>query len=142
MDTQPSITDPPQPKDNPAVRGHLAFQDVTFTFPGSDEPALRHISFEARPGETTAIIGSTGAGKSALVNLIPRFYDVQQGAVLIDGVNVKDYDHAVLRLSLIHISSTQLRDRYGERITSRLMDRSRSVVFLLAGQDVRIHKKK
>nr|WP_122012546.1 ABC transporter ATP-binding protein [Maliibacterium massiliense] len=108
MDTQPSITDPPQPKDNPAVRGHLAFQDVTFTFPGSDEPALRHISFEARPGETTAIIGSTGAGKSALVNLIPRFYDVQQGAVLIDGVNVKDYDHAVLRRKIGYVPQKAL----------------------------------
>lgn len=79
------------------TRGSLCFKDVTFTFPGSSEPAIKNISFQSNPGEVTAIIGSTGSGKSTIINLIPRFYDVNQGQVLVDGVDVRDFDLKALR---------------------------------------------
>ena len=72
--------------------GTLEFKNVSFKYPDSDEPVLENISFKANKGETIAIIGSTGSGKSTLVNLIPRFYDVTSGSILIDGIDVKDYD--------------------------------------------------
>lgn len=78
-------------------KGYLEFRDVTFQFPDSDEPALEHISFQAAPGQTTAIIGSTGSGKSTVVNLIPRFYDATQGQVLVDGIDVREYKQKDLR---------------------------------------------
>ncbi|MBH8609483.1 ABC transporter ATP-binding protein, partial [Thermoactinomyces sp. CICC 10521] len=71
-------------------KGVIEFRDVTFRFPGAEKPALSNISFSARSGETIAIIGGTGSGKSALVNLIPRFYDVDSGSILIDGVDIRD----------------------------------------------------
>jgi len=74
----------------PVGRGHLEFRDVEFRYPGAEDPVLCRISFSAGPGETTAIVGSTGSGKSTLVNLIPRFYDVTSGSVLIDGVDVRE----------------------------------------------------
>ena len=80
-----------------AQKGYVSFRNVTFTFPNAISPVLENISFDSAPGEVTAIIGSTGSGKSTLVNLIPRFYDVQQGEVLVNGVNVKDMDLEVLR---------------------------------------------
>jgi ATP-binding cassette subfamily B protein len=80
-----------------AERGRVEFRDVTFSYPGAEQPALEHISFSAGPGEVTSIIGSTGAGKSTLVNLITRFYDVDSGAVLVDGVDVRDMSQADLR---------------------------------------------
>ena len=97
--TPSTIHDPAAPKALPAdgTHGVVAFHDVSFRYPGSDEDALEHISFTARPGETTAIIGSTGCGKSTLLNLIPRFYDVTEGSVTIDGVDVRDYDTKALR---------------------------------------------
>jgi len=79
------------------ARGYVEFRDVTFRYPGAEEPVLRNISFTAGPGEVTAIIGGTGAGKSTLVNLIPRFYDVESGSVLVDGVDVRDMPQEVLR---------------------------------------------
>lgn len=108
LDAEPAIQDIAQPKDNPAQRGYLSFRNVSFSFAGADEPALKNISFEARPGETTAIIGSTGSGKTALVSLIPRFYDVQQGEILVDGVNVKEYDHQVLRRKIGYVPQKAL----------------------------------
>ncbi len=78
-------------------RGRVSFRSVSFTFPNANAPALENISFDSEPGEITAIIGSTGAGKSTLINLIPRFYDVQSGEILVDGVNIKDMDLNVLR---------------------------------------------
>ncbi len=78
-------------------KGYVSFKNVTFTFPNATSPALENISFDSAPGEVTAIIGSTGCGKSTLINLIPRFYDVQEGEVLVDGVNVKEMDIEALR---------------------------------------------
>ena len=91
LDTEPSIWDPPTPI-SPARTGRVEFRDVEFRYPGAEEPVLRGITFQANPGEVTAIVGSTGSGKSTLINLLPRFYDATGGEVLVDGVNVMDMD--------------------------------------------------
>lgn len=78
-------------------KGYVEFRDVTFSYPGAEEPALKNLSFSAAPGEVTAIIGGTGSGKSTLLKLISRFYDADSGTVLVDGVNVKDMPIEVLR---------------------------------------------
>ncbi len=85
----PAIRDPARPVPAGGERGHIEFRGVTFSYPGAEEPALLEVSFDARPGEVTAIIGGTGAGKSTLVNLIPRFYDPDHGAILVDGVDIR-----------------------------------------------------
>ncbi len=95
LDTQPAIIDPPIPI-SPQRGGLVEFRDVEFRYPGAEEPVLSGISFTARPGETTAIVGSTGSGKSTLINLLPRFYDATGGTVLVDGVDVRDMDRADL----------------------------------------------
>jgi ATP-binding cassette subfamily B protein len=90
--TEPTISDPANPiLPDPygPDRGVVEFRDVEFRYPGAEQPVLRGISFRARPGETTAIVGSTGSGKSTLVNLIPRFYDATSGSVMVDGVDVR-----------------------------------------------------
>jgi len=89
LDAVPAIADPADPAPSPARRGMLEFRDVEFRYPGAEEPVLSRVSFSAGPGEITAIVGSTGSGKSTLVNLVPRFYDVSAGAVLVDGVDVR-----------------------------------------------------
>ena len=89
MGTVPSVADPAAPVVPPPARGELAFEDVEFRYPGAEEPVLRGISFAIRPGEVTAIVGSTGSGKTTLLNLVPRFYDVTAGRVLLDGVDVR-----------------------------------------------------
>lgn len=91
LDTEPSIRDPKQPKPfNSSMRGVVEFRNVSFHYEDAPEDVLHDISFIARPGQTTAFIGSTGSGKSTLINLIPRFYDVTSGEILVNGVNVKD----------------------------------------------------
>ena len=99
LDVAPEIVDPARPVRPELVtkRGHVEFQNVTFQYPGAEEPALTGVSFTALPGEVTAIIGGTGSGKSTLAGLIPRFYDVNQGRVLVDGVDVRDMTQADLR---------------------------------------------
>jgi ATP-binding cassette subfamily B protein len=99
LDDTPEIVDPAQPVQPPrvATTGHVEFQNVTFQYPGAEEAALTGVSFTAHPGELTAIIGGTGSGKSTLAGLIPRFYDVNQGRVLVDGVDVRDMTQADLR---------------------------------------------
>jgi ATP-binding cassette subfamily B protein len=95
LEKEPSVRDPEHPVSLPApprTGAHVEFRDVEFRYPGAEQPVLRDISFEVRPGETTAIVGSTGSGKSTLVNLIPRFYDVTGGQLLIDGVDVRELE--------------------------------------------------
>ena len=99
--TKASIHDPDAATAKPALEkkdwdGVVRFEDVSFRFPGADSDALEHISFTAKPGETTAIIGSTGCGKSSLLNLIPRFYDVTGGSVTVDGIDVRNMPQAQL----------------------------------------------
>ncbi len=93
----PEINDAEQVKQADGTRGFVEFQDVTFSYAGAEEPALSSISFSAAPGEVTAIIGGTGAGKSTLVNLIPRFYDIDSGRILVDGVDVREMSQEHLR---------------------------------------------
>jgi putative ABC transporter, ATP-binding/permease protein len=90
LDTLPSIVDPQSPQQLPHdATGKIEFKDVTFTYPDADLPVLSSINFTAEPGQTTAFIGSTGSGKSTLINLIPRFYDVSAGQILLDGVDIR-----------------------------------------------------
>ncbi|MEI7792043.1 MAG: ABC transporter ATP-binding protein [Candidatus Berkelbacteria bacterium] len=92
IETLPLITDPKNPvKVDGKGIGLVEFKDVTFSYPGAESPVISNISFTAKPGETTAFIGSTGSGKSTIINLIPRFYDVTSGSVSIDGVDVRDF---------------------------------------------------
>lgn len=99
LDTDPTIHDAPSVKDDrlSAVKGELSFEDVSFRYDGAKEDALENISFTARPGETTAIIGSTGCGKSTLIHLVPRFYDVTKGKITIDGVDIREMSQHKLR---------------------------------------------
>ena len=92
----PDEADAKAAKEHKNWQGVVEFQDVSFRFPGADSDALEHISFTAKPGETTAIIGSTGCGKSTLLNLIPRFYDVTGGSVTVDGIDVRQMPQAQL----------------------------------------------
>lgn len=85
------------------VRGEIAFEDVCFKYPGAEENALHHLSFTAKPGQTTAIIGSTGCGKSTLLNLIPRFYDVTEGRITLDGTDIRDISQKKLRSVLGYV---------------------------------------
>ena len=94
---EPEINDPDHVKQADKQKGYVEFQHVTFSYPGAEEPAISHISFSAAPGEVTAIIGGTGSGKSTLVSLIPRFYDIDSGHLLVDGVDVREISQEHLR---------------------------------------------
>ena len=91
LSTKNIINDPETPAADTGIKGELEFRNVSFKYPDGDGYVLKDISFKAEKGQTVAIIGSTGSGKSSLLNLIPRFYDVTEGEVLVDGVNVKEY---------------------------------------------------
>jgi ATP-binding cassette subfamily B protein len=91
LDIEPAIIDPVDPV-SPERHGRVEFRDVSFRYPGAEEAVLHGVSFEANPGETTAIVGSTGSGKTTLINLIPRLYDSSAGSVLVDGVEVRRMD--------------------------------------------------
>ena len=97
---EPEIRDAATVKRADTQRGYVEFQNVTFSYPGAEEPALCDISFQARPGEVTAIIGGTGSGKSTLISLIPRFYDVDSGTVCVDGVDVREMSQEHLRAKI------------------------------------------
>jgi ATP-binding cassette subfamily B protein len=98
LETEPVIVDPSKPeKFRTDLKGVIEFKDVAFRYPGAEDDVLKHITFTARPGQTTAVIGSTGSGKTTLVNLIPRFYDATGGAILVDGVDVKKVTQHDLR---------------------------------------------
>jgi ATP-binding cassette subfamily B multidrug efflux pump len=96
FDTEPSVVPPANPVPALGFHGQLELRDVEFRYPGAEECVLRGIDLEARPGEVTAVIGSTGSGKTTLLNLIPRLFDATGGTVLVDGVNVRDLDPAAL----------------------------------------------
>ncbi len=97
LETEPVLEDPKAEPEQPKEKGFVEFRDVTFRYGNDAEPVLSHITFSAYPGETTAIIGSTGSGKSTLIRLIPRLYDVSEGAVLVDGIDVREYSQKELR---------------------------------------------
>lgn len=98
LELEPSIHSPAQGQSpDPSLKGQVTFQNVTFRYAPGAEPVIQDVSFQAQAGQTVAFIGSTGSGKSTLVNLIPRFYDVSEGQILVDGVNVADYDLTELR---------------------------------------------
>ncbi|KQZ66994.1 ABC transporter ATP-binding protein [Nocardioides sp. Root151] len=92
LDTDTSVVPPAQPVISVHQSGHLVLDGVGFTYPGAEQPVLQDVSFEARPGETIAVIGSTGSGKSTLVDLVPRLFDATTGSVKVDGVDVRDLD--------------------------------------------------
>ncbi|HEX3017433.1 MAG TPA: ABC transporter ATP-binding protein [Caproicibacter sp.] len=100
LETAPDITDSANTSPADSEKGYVTFNNVTFRYHGAEEPALKNISFSVKPGETTAIIGGTGSGKTSLINLIPRFYDVENGEVLVDGVNVRDIPQEQLRAKI------------------------------------------
>ncbi|MGN8981995.1 multidrug efflux ABC transporter subunit EfrA [Enterococcus villorum] len=98
LDASPAITEDPNGVSETTTKGYIEFRNVTFAYPGhAQEPVIRNVSFTASPGETVAFIGSTGSGKSTLIQLIPRFYDVSEGEILIDGVDVRHYRLSKLR---------------------------------------------
>lgn len=104
LDTEASVLDGPVTETDPARAGEVEFRDVSFRYPDTEEDVLHHVSFTARPGETVAFIGSTGCGKSTVINLIPRFYDATEGQVLVDGVDVREYDQKALRNKIGYVS--------------------------------------
>lgn len=103
IDTESTICDKPDCKKLEAVKGAVRYEHVSFAYPGADEDVLTDLDFEARPGETTAIIGSTGCGKSSLVQLMPRFYDVTGGKITIDGTDIRDVSIESLRENIGYV---------------------------------------
>lgn len=97
LDIEPEIKDAENLKNSNSKRGYVEFKNVTFSYPGAEQPAINNISFMAKPGETTAIIGGTGSGKSTMISLIPRFYDIDSGSILIDDIDVREMSQESLR---------------------------------------------
>lgn len=110
LQMKPEIEDPEHPVSSTIQerRGSVIFDNVTFRYPGAEQPALEQISFQAKSGEVTAIIGGTGSGKSTLVNLIPRFYDVESGQILVDGIDIRERDQASLRAKIGYVPQKAL----------------------------------
>jgi ATP-binding cassette, subfamily B, multidrug efflux pump len=106
LDMKRSIVNPDQPNKADQQSGYVEFKDVAFSYPGAEEPAISNISFVAKPGEITSIIGGTGSGKSTLISLIPRFYDIQSGSILVDGVDVRDMTQKDLRAKIGFVPQT------------------------------------
>lgn len=135
LNIQPAITDPASPAQIKQSAGKLEFKDVTFGYNKADVPVLHNISFVAQPGETTAIIGSTGSGKSSLVNLIPRFYDTLFGEILLDGIDIKDISQADLRKRIGYVpqkavlfaGSIASNISYGSEVEQAAIERAASV---------------
>ena len=98
LETEPVIKDPHEPQQFPEpFKGTVEFRNVSFRYPGAEEDVLHNISFTAQPGQTTALIGTTGSGKSTIVSLIPRFYEVTEGAILVDGTDIREVTQHELR---------------------------------------------
>jgi ATP-binding cassette subfamily B multidrug efflux pump len=109
LDTEPIIKDPGSPvKFNGDIKGQVEFKDVFFRYPSAEDDLLKNVNFTAKPGQTTAIIGSTGSGKSTLINLIPRFYDVTGGKILVDGIDVREVNQHDLREKIGYVSQKTL----------------------------------
>ncbi len=105
LETEPVIVDPPDPKHfTESFKGTVEFRNVSFRYPGAEEDILHNITFTAQPGQTTALIGTTGSGKSTIVSLVPRFYDVTRGAVYVDGTDVREVTQHDLRDKIGYIS--------------------------------------
>lgn len=103
LNTHPEIVDEKAPVKINQIKGELEFKNVTFSYPGAEEPAVKNISFKVNPGETLGIIGGTGAGKSTLLNLIMRFYDVSEGSILIDGIDIRKISQEDLRKNIGYV---------------------------------------
>jgi ATP-binding cassette subfamily B protein len=144
----PEIRDPETPRSAIGEKGRIEFRRVTFRYPGAEQAAISDISFAGRPGEVTAIIGGTGSGKSTLVNLIPRFYDVKDGAILVDGVDIRELRQEDLRARLGFVPQKAMlfndtianNIRYGkedasEEEVARAADIAQSTEFILAMPD-------
>ena len=108
FDIKPSIANPVSMEPVPEEQGTIAYEDVCFSYPNSNENVLDHIHFTANAGQTIAIIGSTGSGKSSLINLLPRFFDATEGVVKVDGRDVKTYDLKILRDKIAFIAQKAL----------------------------------
>ena len=108
LEEEPIIKSPVNGVKETDIKGEIEFNNVSFKYPDSDEYVLKNVSFKAKKGETIAFIGSTGSGKSTLINLIPRFYDVTEGYINVDGINVKDYDLKALRKKIGFIPQKSL----------------------------------
>ena len=106
LDTVAEINDAAEVKRAESKRGFVEFKDVTFSYPGAEQPAVSNLSFSLRPGEVTAIIGGTGSGKSTLISLIPRFYDIDSGSILVDDVDVRDMTQENLRAKIGFVPQT------------------------------------
>lgn len=104
LTTDPKIKSGTRTQGLPGVKGEVSFENVSFTYPDAESPVLEHITFSVKEGETVAFIGSTGSGKTTVINLIPRFYDVSAGAIYLDGVNVKDYEQKALVEKIGYVS--------------------------------------
>lgn len=121
LDKEPAVLDSPGAIQSLSAHGKVEFENVTFSYAGGGDPVLKGVSFTAEPGQTVAVLGTTGAGKSSLVHLIPRFYDVSSGRVLVDGTDVRDLDQTALRRTVgitpqeVVLFSGTIRDniRYG-----------------------------
>ena len=103
LDTKTSLADGGKTQGLPGLQGEVEFRDVSFRYPDAGGNVIEHVNFRAKQGQTVAFIGATGSGKSTLVNLVPRFYDVTEGQVLVDGVDVREYDQAALHEKLGYV---------------------------------------
>jgi ATP-binding cassette subfamily B multidrug efflux pump len=109
LDTKPIITDPAKPREFEGnIKGQVEFRNVFFRYPSAEDDALKNINFTAKPGQTTALIGSTGSGKSTLINLIPRFYDVTSGSILFDGTDIRVVTQHDLREKIGYVPQKNL----------------------------------
>ncbi len=142
IDTEPSITDGASVNTSDE-KGTISFKDVSFKYPGSGDYVLKDISFDARKGQTVAFIGATGSGKTTLVNLIPRFYDVSEGKVLVDGMDVRDYKLKDLRDRIGYVPQKAVmfnqtisdNVKYGDTSDDRTDDDVMRAVYIAQGKD-------
>ncbi len=136
LETEVSLKDADVTRDEELCGGTLTFDDVSFTYPGAEAPVLEHISFTAEPGKTTAIIGSTGCGKSTLIHLIPRFYDVTEGRITLDGIDIRELSQKKLRdcigyvpqKGVLFLGTIESNLKYaGEQVTDADMETAASI---------------